>query len=515
MQADENVYIRYARLAIYAGKTALGYSAPFIWAPLVTNHVFNEASRTLFVLIIIYVQLLLGTVHPGAASVMVFFYLPFLELNRTGDLDLHYFSEFVFSSFGQLAYTGAFEHSGLARRIALCLMQAFASSTNMAIFGLMFCAMFVSMWIDNATAALAVVPIVNDTFTAIQRNTCRRMNDASLRELVTSSGSGQDDVVISEELEDELFKLERMRQTALIGVGFAATIGNFGYISGHALNYYVIGMIEQDYKYVGVSAKTWFLFHFPLCLVQVIFIWSLLTYLKLGKQVESKQQAFIDGDVRHSVKEQIRGLGPVTTMSTYWVAATVMLFIVPAESVSQCSKRLMTWPFLNGFMPWHTLFLIGTCLTLDIMFRVSGLNALAKAEVQEYVHIHVALVQILITIFTSLVTELCHQSTVIAIVTPYAAHLAVALQVHPIYFVLAVYHAGTMSFMYPGSSVCNEIVYAQAKIKTADMAVPGLILKTTGLILSLVAINTVGYYYFDMEVYPDPTEVTAASTATF
>ncbi|XP_064472951.1 protein FAM76A-like isoform X3 [Ornithodoros turicata] len=236
MQADENVYIRYARLAIYAGKTALGYSAPFIWAPLVTNHVFNEASRTLFVLIIIYVQLLLGTVHPGAASVMVFFYLPFLELNRTGDLDLHYFS----------------------------------------------------------------------------RNTCRRMNDASLRELVTSSGSGQDDVVISEELEDELFKLERMRQTALIGVGFAATIGNFGYISGHALNYYVIGMIEQDYKYVGVSAKTWFLFHFPLCLVQVIFIWSLLTYLKLGKQVESKQQAFIDGDVRHSVKEQIRGLGPVT-----------------------------------------------------------------------------------------------------------------------------------------------------------------------------------------------------------
>ncbi|KAH8020490.1 hypothetical protein HPB51_002439 [Rhipicephalus microplus] len=43
------------------------------------------------------------------------------------------------------------------------------------------------------------------------------------------------------------------------------------------------------------------------------------------------------------------------------------------------------------------------------------------------------------------------------------------MQVHPMYFILAVYHAGTLSIMYPRSCVCNEIVFAEKFIKTTDM----------------------------------------------
>lgn len=45
------------------------------------------------------------------------------------------------------------------------------------------------------------------------------------------------------------------------------------------------------------------------------------------------------------------------------------------------------------------------------------------------------------------------------------------MEVHPLYFVLPVYHAGTLSIMYPGSCVCNEIIFAKAKANliTSDM----------------------------------------------
>lgn len=533
---SDPVYIRYAKAAFYLGKTALGYSAPVIWAPLVTNPIFNKACRTLYVMIVVYVQLVLGTVHPGAASIMVFVYLPFLELNMTSELSLHYFSEFVFTSFSQLAYTAAFEYSGLARRLALLWLHLFTCSTDAIIFGLMVVAMVVSFWVDNATAAIVMVPIVNDTFTAIERRTCRRMNDVSLRELFSSSsGSGEENIMISEELADELWKLERMRKTSLIGVGYAATIGNLGYVTGHVFNYYAIGVVEEDYNYNGVTAWTWFLCHFPLCVALVCFVWAVLHWLTLGKQVSTRYQTFYNDDVKHALREQWLGLGAMKfqekgvllcfcglivmtsatnrgsgihmSVSTYWMAATMLLFVVPAESLSQCdrSKRLMTWTTLNAFMPWHSLFLIGTCITLDVLFRTSGLEHLARAEVREYLHLEPIYVQILITAFTSLMTELCHQTIVITIFTPFAAHLAAALQVHPVYFVLAVYHAATMAFMYPGSSVCNEIVYAQANVKTSDMAVPGLILKLAGSFVSLVTINSIGYIVFDLDVTPDPT----------
>ncbi|KAL1435776.1 hypothetical protein MTO96_010560 [Rhipicephalus appendiculatus] len=436
-EALDPYYVRWFKRSTYILRMVIGYSAPLFCVPLIK--VGDKSLRCLYVLIVTYEQLLFGTVHPGVASFLPFVYLPLLEIDTMSEVCNNYFT---------LAYTAAMTTSGLCHRLALWSLRHMAYGIELGIFTLMAVSMAISFWVDNAIATMTTVSVVNDTFGIIQRNTYIRMTqDSSFRELnMTSSNSGEDNIPITEELADEFTKLDRMRQTTLIGVGFCATLGGMGLLSGHVINYYLLGYIREEYGPSVITPLSWCMFHLPLCFVLLVATWAVLHFLALGNSVASRYREYIDEDLKKAINEQVEALGPlklheggvllnyillnallflgkkftrelsersgiVLTHSALWVGFTIVLFIFPSESMTKCdrSRRLLTWTELNNDMP---------CLSFPFAFF------LQKADV---------------------------------------------MQVHPMYFILAVYHAGTLSIMYPRSCVCNEIVFAEKFIKTTDM----------------------------------------------
>ncbi|XP_077486905.1 Na(+)/citrate cotransporter-like [Amblyomma americanum] len=538
-EALDPIYVSWFKRATYILRMMAGYSAPLFCTPLIK--VGDKSLRCLFVLLVTYQQLLFGTVHPGVASFLPFVYIPLLEIDTMSEVCNNYFTELFFTCFGQLVYTAATTTSGLCHRLALWSLRHVAYGIELGMFTLMAVAMAISFWVDNAIATLATVSVVNETFGIIQRNTYVRMTqDSSFRDLnLNSSTSGEDNIPITEELAEEFTKLDRMRQTSLIGVGFCATLGGMGLLSGHVINYYLVGFLQEEYYQMRISPLAWCVFHLPLCFMLLGVTWAVLHFLALGRPVASKYREYINEDLRKAIDEQVEALGPLKlheggvllnyallsallflgtefteglsqrtgftiTHSALWVAFTIVLFVFPSESILQCDRghRLLTWAELNNSMPWYTLLLANTCVLLSSYFRSSGLQQLMRDEVYEHSLPRPLHVQIVLSLVTSVMCELCQNTVVVAIFSPYVAHLADIMQVHPLYFVLAVYHAGTLSIMYPRSCVCNEIVYAEKFIRTTDMAVPGLIIKLLGLFTSLVAINTSGYYLFNMAVPP-------------
>ncbi|KAL3212749.1 hypothetical protein MRX96_007804 [Rhipicephalus microplus] len=534
-EALDPYYVRWFKRSTYIFRMVIGYSAPLFCVPLIK--VGDKSLRCLYVLIVTYEQLLFGTVHPGVASFLPFVYLPLLEIDTMSEVCNKYFTELFFTCFGQLAYTAAMTTSGLCHRLALWSLRHVAYGIELGIFTLMAVSMAISFWVDNAIATMTTVSVVNDTFGIIQRNTYIRMTqDSSFRELnMTSSNSGEGKVACLKG------KLDRMRQTTLIGVGFCATLGGMGLLSGHVINYYLLGYITDEYGPLVITPLSWCLFHLPLCFVLLVATWAVLHFLALGKTVASRYREHIDEDLKKAINEQVEGVGPAKvsctkggvllnyillnallflgtrfthelskrsgvalTHSALWVGFTIMLFIFPSESMTRCdsSRRLLTWAELNNDMPWYTLLLANTCVLLSTYFRTTGLQQLARDEVHEHSLPKPLYVQIVISIVTSVMCELCQNTVVVAIFAPYVTHLADIMQVHPMYFILAVYHAGTLSIMYPRSCVCNEIVFAEKFIKTTDMAVPGLIIKLLGIVLSLISINTSGYNVFNMGAPP-------------
>ncbi|KAH9382151.1 hypothetical protein HPB48_018846 [Haemaphysalis longicornis] len=135
----------------------------------------------------------------------------------------------------------------LCHRLALWFLRHTARGIELGIFTFMAEAMVISFWVDNATATVVMVSVVNETFSIIQKTTYIRMTqDTSLRDLnISSSNSGEDNIPITEELGDELMKLERMRQTSLIGVGFCATLGGMGMLTADVINLYLIGVLKE------------------------------------------------------------------------------------------------------------------------------------------------------------------------------------------------------------------------------------------------------------------------------
>ncbi|EEC00839.1 hypothetical protein IscW_ISCW001696 [Ixodes scapularis] len=150
---EDSLLVRWLKRGMYIIRMLLGYSVPLMCVSLVKNKVYSKTTRSLFVMIVCYVQLLLGTVHWAVGSFLVFVYLPFLELETMPNLSLNYFT-------------------------------------------------------------------------------------------VSTAARWANHIGISEELADELWKLERVRKTCLIGVGFSCTLGGMGFMSGHLINYYLKGIIE-------------------------------------------------------------------------------------------------------------------------------------------------------------------------------------------------------------------------------------------------------------------------------
>ncbi|KAK8776821.1 hypothetical protein V5799_029835 [Amblyomma americanum] len=86
---------------------------------------------------------------------------------------------------------------------------------------------------------------------------------------------------------------------------------------------------------------------------------------------------------------------------------------------------------------------------------------------------------------------------------PIVFEMAVALEVHPLYFAIPVTIGCSFSFMLPAATPPNAIVFEMGQFKVADMAAPGFLMNMVCVTVELIAINVLGPVVFGLHVFPE------------
>ncbi|XP_072142933.1 solute carrier family 13 member 2-like [Dermacentor andersoni] len=142
-------------------------------------------------------------------------------------------------------------------------------------------------------------------------------------------------------------------------------------------------------------------------------------------------------------------------------------------------------------------------LILFIVFQDSGLSAMLVLKMRGLNVMPSYLVVGVLCFFASMLTEVTSNTAITAIMLPIIFEMAVALEVHPLYFAIPVVVACSFSFMLPAATPPNAIVYEMGNFRIVDMAAPGFVMNMVCVVVELVAIHTLGPLVFGLHSLPE------------
>ncbi|KAL1467332.1 hypothetical protein MTO96_026214 [Rhipicephalus appendiculatus] len=101
-----------------------------------------------------------------------------------------------------------------------------------------------------------------------------------------------------------------------------------------------------------------------------------------------------------------------------------------------------------------------------------------------------------------MLTEFTSNTAISAIMLPIVFEMAVALEVHPLYFAIPVTIACSFSFMLPAATPPNAIIFEMGYFKVSDMASPGFLMNMVCVTVELISIHTLGPLVFGVHNFP-------------
>ncbi|XP_065304656.1 Na(+)/citrate cotransporter-like isoform X5 [Dermacentor albipictus] len=186
------------------------------------------------------------------------------------------------------------------------------------------------------------------------------------------------------------------------------------------------------------------------------------------------------------------------------VLVSILLFVVPKDPRQGLrSKGLLTWEEASVKIHWGTIFIICGGMTLAEASKDSGLSAMLVLQMRGLNVMPSYLVVGVLCFSASMLTEVTSNTAITAIMLPIIFEMAVALEVHPLYFAIPVVVACSFSFMLPAATPPNAIVYEMGNFRIVDMAAPGFVMNMVCVVVELVAIHTLGPLVFGLRSLPE------------
>ncbi|KAH8024663.1 hypothetical protein HPB51_000394 [Rhipicephalus microplus] len=219
----------------------------------------------------------------------------------------------------------------------------------------------------------------------------------------------------------------------------------------------------------------------------------------------------------------LRGQQENITPSVPVLLIVILIFVVPKDPTHGFQNLgLLTWEEANSKAHWGVVLVICSGLTLAEASKVSGLSAILVD--------HLRALKVLPSYVV--VSILCFAASILTVESANGAYsqkshaaphqffesslLAVALEVHPLYFAIPVAIACSFSFMLPAATPPNAIVYEMGKFKISDMASPGFLMNTVCVTVELINIHPLesllfGVYNYSARAAQNRTETPAPS----
>ncbi|KAH6936321.1 hypothetical protein HPB50_016101 [Hyalomma asiaticum] len=413
---------------------------------------------------------------------------PFFGVLTSAQTTKIYFNNIGFVTFGSLVVAAAVEVSNLHRRLAIGSLLAVGTSNRRLLLGFMLVTMFMSMWIPNTASASIMVPIVMAVLDQIAMLTKeaevtlispKKSPDQSEAQTPAQSpaespGRVVDDVVRQVPLAQNECNVVQMRKVILLAVAYASNIGGTGSVIGTAPNM-ILQALYTKFREAAVLFLTTVLILLWLTMnPRIVPGWaSLFPY---GKGITSSAPAML---------------------------ITILMFVFPKDPLGSFqSLGLLSWEEANSKVQWGIVLLICGGMTLAEASKVSGLSTILVNKLRA-LNVMPSYVVVSILCFTaSMLTEFTSNTAISAIMLPIVFEMAVALEVHPLYFAIPVTIACSFSFMLPAATPPNAIVFEMGKFKVSDMASPGFLMNMVCVTVELISIHTLGPLVFGVQEFP-------------
>ena len=382
--------------------------------------------------------------------------LPIVLFPLTGGMDLStttaaYGHKLVFLFVGGFLIALAIEKWHLHKRLALNIIRVTGSNKSKVILGFMLATAFLSMWISNTATSIMILPVG----------------------LAIISQLKDDPKTV--ENENEFFG-----KSLMIAIAYSASIGGMATLIGTPPNMVLAGVVEESYG-IKLNMFDWMKFGVPLSSFLLIICWLYLT--KIAFKFKNEEFSAGRDEIQRQIKklgrfsnEEIKVLVVFTLTALGWIFRgsietifpmiddtiiaiffAVTLFIIPTKN-QKTNTTLLVWNDTVK-LPWGILILFGGGMGIASAFGKSGLALWIADLLQNLNDVSLFLIILIIVTSINLLTEVTSNMATTAMLLPVLVTIALAIDVHPYFLLVAATLAASCAFMLPISTPPNAVVF--------------------------------------------------------
>ncbi len=398
----------------------------------------------------------------AATALLPLAVLPPLGAASAADLAQGYGNTTLYLILGGFLLGLAMERCNLHRRIAYAIVARASGNAQGLVFGMMCATGFVSLWVQNTSTTLMMLPVALSVATIVAPDTAAGDRDA-----------------------------KNFASAIILCVAYAANIGGLGTLVGTAPNAMVAGFMQQNYGET-ISFAQWLAFGIPTVLLLMPVAWLVLVKLvfpfRLGSQTIARDRLI---EARAALGPMLVAERRVTAVfvltAAAWVTGPLLrqlpglsefndttialfagfaLFLIPNGTKE--GGGLLVGADLRR-LPWEVLLLFGGGLALAEAIQGSGLSAFmgeALAGIGTWPLL--ALVAAVVTLIV-LWTELNSNMATVATFMPILAAIAAASNYPVLQLAAPAALAATCGFMLPVGTPPNAIVFGTGRLSMRDM----------------------------------------------
>jgi|FLOH01.1.fsa_nt_gi solute carrier family 13 (sodium-dependent dicarboxylate transporter), member 2/3/5 len=443
----------------------------------------------------------------GITSFLPVILFPLLGILNGKAISNAYINYVIFLFIGGFLMALAMEKWNLHKRIALKVLSIVGGSPFMILFGFMFSAAFLSMWMSNTATTMMMLPIAFSVSTAL------------------------------EEVHGKA-KIKTFVVGLLLAIAHACSIGGIATLVGTPPNLSFMRIFEIMYPGgPSISFGQWITFALPITIIMFIFTLFFLyfvykpkekiekldksffrdKYIALGKVTAEQKRVFVLFIILALLwvfRTDINlGIFNITGWSTIFkhpeflndgtvaMLIAVILFIVPS---TKKNEALLTWQITKK-LPWHIVFLFGGGFALAKGFIDSGLSTYIGGLLTNAGSLSPTALVASLTAVMSLLTEFTSNTATTEMILPIIGGLANEIHVNPLLIMIPVTLAASMAFMLPIATPPNVIVFGTGKLTMLHMMRTGFFINLMAIIVITVLTMIWGTIIFDIDpnVFPD------------
>ncbi|MEW6073939.1 MAG: SLC13 family permease [Planctomycetota bacterium] len=432
----------------------------------------------------------------GATSLLPAVLFPLLGVLGAQKVAPLYMQDLVFLFLGAFIVALGLERWNVHKRFALWTIARIGTQPRRLVLGFMVASAFVSLWINNTSTVLLMMPI----------------GVAVIRSVGGETRRGYDPFAVS----------------LLLGMAYSASVGGVGTPVGTTPNQVLLGILGTMYPDAPpITFGGWMAAWLPLVVLYIPVGWILLTRVAIRVPAGSARSIDTIARERAALGPMGRGEKRMTavflTTALLWItrggldlgvvripgwaglvtpagsaapaelvtdatvatAMAVLCFLVPVDR--RRGIRLMDWR-TAAKMPWEVLLLIGGGFAIAGAFQSSGLDHRVGTMLAPLIEGRSEwIVVAAVVALTAALTEVTSNTATTMVLLPVLGQMAAEAGFHPLLLMAPATIAASAAFMLPVSTPPNAVVFSTRLVSVARMARVGFWFEiTVGTLIVLV-----------------------------